>query len=78
METVESWKGERIDSMTISYGIVSSREKEWESVHEIAHAADIRMYEKGDVLQPERRGPGTAGRVYCALQAVSEGAENPI
>ena len=35
------------------------------------------MYEKkGDVLQPERRGPErTAGRVYCALQAVSEGAE---
>lgn len=71
VETVESWKGERIDSMTISYGIVSSREKEWESVHEIAHAADIRMYEKKAMYYSrngvDRRGQPAAYIALCKL-----------
>ena len=77
-KTVESWKGERIDSMTISYGIVSSREKEWESVHEIAHAADIRMYEKKAMYYSrngvDRRGQPAAYIALCKLYP--KGAEN--
>ena len=72
-QTVETWRGEQIDSMTISYGAVSSREKEWESVSEIAHAADIRMYEKKAMYYSrhgvDRRGQPAAYIALCKLYA---------
>ena len=42
--SVAKWKGEIVDSMTISYGCVSSLEEEWENVYDIAKEADRRMY----------------------------------
>ena len=42
--SVAKWKGEIVDSMTISYGCVSSLEEEWEHVYDIAKEADRRMY----------------------------------
>lgn len=72
-QTLESWRGEQIDSMTISYGVVSSREKDWESVSEIAHAADIRMYEKKALYYSrhgvDRRGQPAAYIALCKLYA---------
>ena len=38
------WRGKLVDSMTISYGCVSSLEEDWEFVHDIAKEADRRMY----------------------------------
>lgn len=43
--SVEEWHGKYIDSMTVSYGYVFSSEKKWNSVYDIAKAADKRMYE---------------------------------
>lgn len=43
---VKDWSGKMVDSLTISYGSVFSKEEEWKSVDEIAHIADTRMYEK--------------------------------
>lgn len=34
-----------VDSMTVSYGYVFSSEKKWNSVYDIAKAADKKMYE---------------------------------
>ena len=72
-QTVETWRGEQIDSMTISYGVVSSREKQLESVSEIAHAADIRMYEKKAMYYSrhgvDRRGQPAAYIALCKLYA---------
>lgn len=57
---VKEWSGEMVDSLTISYGVVFSREKNWKSVDEIAHIADTRMYEKKAIYYRkngmERRG----------------------
>ena len=33
-----------VDSMTVSYGYVFSSEEKWNSVYDIAKAADKRMY----------------------------------
>ena len=69
--TVETWSGEQVDSISISYGVVSSREKMWESVSEIAHAADIRMYEKKALYYSrhgvDRRGQPAAYIALCKL-----------
>ena len=43
--SVEEWHGKFVDSMTVSYGYVFSSEKKWNSVYDIAKAADKRMYE---------------------------------
>lgn len=42
--SVEEWHGKYIDSMTVSYGYVFSSEEKWNSVYDIAKAADKRMY----------------------------------
>lgn len=42
--SVEEWHGKYVDSMTVSYGYVFSSEKKWNSVYDIAKAADKRMY----------------------------------
>ena len=42
---VRNWSGEQLDSLSVSCGFVSSREKEWESLSSIVEAADTRMYE---------------------------------
>ncbi|WP_461884231.1 sensor domain-containing diguanylate cyclase [Fusicatenibacter sp.] len=67
-QTVENWTGEQIESMTISYGIVTSKEKKWESISEMAYAADIRMYEK-KALYYSRHGVDRRGQpaAYIAL-----------
>lgn len=36
--------GKFVDSMTVSYGYVFSSEEKWNSVYDIAKAADKRMY----------------------------------
>ena len=43
--SVKEWHGKFVDSMTISYGYVLSSEEKWNSVYDIAKAADKRMYE---------------------------------
>ena len=42
--SVEEWHGKYVDSMTVSYGYVFSSEEKWNSVYDIAKAADKRMY----------------------------------
>ena len=42
--SVAEWRGKLVDSMTISYGCVSSLEEDWEHVYDIAKEADRRMY----------------------------------
>lgn len=44
-KTVSDWKGELVNSITISSGYVYSKEKEWRSLEEISREADIRMYQ---------------------------------
>ena len=44
-QCVEKWHGKLVDSMTVSYGHVFNSEKKWNSVYDIAKAADKRMYE---------------------------------
>lgn len=43
---MKEWKGKYLDSISVSCGCVSSQERNWASVKEIAHIADIRMYEE--------------------------------
>ena len=46
-----------VDSMTISYGYVFSSEEKWNSVYDIAKAADKRMYEsKANFYRQKRKG----------------------
>lgn len=42
--SVAHWQGELVKSMSISYGVVFSREQIWQSVEEISKIADDRMY----------------------------------
>lgn len=42
--SIAGWRGKLVDSMTISYGCVSSLEQDWEQVYDIAKEADRRMY----------------------------------
>lgn len=42
---VASWHGKLVDTMTISHGYALSSEKSWDSIHDLAKAADARMYE---------------------------------
>lgn len=42
--SMAKWNGKLVDSMTISYGCVSSLEQDWEHVYDIAKEADRRMY----------------------------------
>ena len=41
---VDHWHGELVTSMGISYGVVFSKEKTWQSVEEVSKIADDRMY----------------------------------
>lgn len=41
---VDNWHGELVTSMGISYGVVFSKEKTWQSVEEVSKIADDRMY----------------------------------
>lgn len=45
-EGIKSWSGEKIETISVSCGYVFSKESEWASLKEIAHVADIRMYEE--------------------------------
>lgn len=45
-EGIKSWSGEQIEAISVSCGYVFSKESEWTSIKEIAHIADIRMYEE--------------------------------
>lgn len=44
-EQITEWKGNRAKSLSVSCGYVSSRERNWDSVLEIARVADERMYQ---------------------------------
>lgn len=44
-QTEAGWSGKQVESLTVSYGYVASKEKEWKSMEEIAKVADDRMYE---------------------------------
>ena len=44
-QRVESWHGEFVESMTVSYGYVFSSERKWNSIFDISKASDERMYE---------------------------------
>lgn len=41
---VDNWHGELVTSMGISYGVVFSKEKTWQSVEDVSKIADDRMY----------------------------------
>ena len=43
---VKYWRGSQIEEISISCGYVSSNERQWASMKEIADVADIRMYEE--------------------------------
>lgn len=45
-EIIKGWSGEQIKAISVSCGYVSSKESMWSSIKEIAHVADIRMYEE--------------------------------
>ena len=49
-DSVANWHGELVKSMTISYGYVYSTEQEWETVYDIAKAADDRMYQSKEIF----------------------------
>lgn len=70
-KTVEEWSGTWIDKMRISVGFVSSTEKNWESVKDMAKAADERMYEKKAMfyrkIGVDRRGQPAAYHAICKL-----------
>ncbi|MCR5654603.1 MAG: sensor domain-containing diguanylate cyclase [Lachnospiraceae bacterium] len=44
-ETMKGWKGELVDSLTVSYGYVTAREEPKMTVRELGVIADKRMYE---------------------------------
>ena len=44
-QRVESWHGEFVESMAVSYGYVFSSERKWNSIFDISKASDERMYE---------------------------------
>lgn len=43
---LDTWRGEHLEAISVSSGYVSSKERNWTSIQEIAHIADIRMYEE--------------------------------
>ena len=43
---IRYWTGNRVEEISISCGYVSSGERKWASMKEIANVADIRMYEE--------------------------------
>ena len=53
---VANWRGEFVDSMSVSYGWVFSTERNWNSVYEISKAADERMYESKERFYNESGG----------------------
>ena len=70
-EAVESWHGEQVDSLTVSYGYVFRNETKDNSLHEMAVLADKRMYEsKRKFYQKkgvDRRGQKDAHVALCGL-----------
>ena len=44
-KAVRRWQGKMVKEMSVSCGYVSSDEKEWDTIYDIAKAADARMYE---------------------------------
>lgn len=43
---IKYWTGNQVEEISISCGYVSSGERKWASIQEIANVADIRMYEE--------------------------------
>ena len=43
---IASWHGKHVSSMVISSGYVFSDEKKWDSVYDMAKAADRKMYDE--------------------------------
>lgn len=58
-----------VDSMTVSYGYVFSSEEKWNSVYDIAKAADKRMYKSKANFYREKKGieenKAGAGFISC-------------
>ena len=52
-QRVESWHGEFVESMAVSYGYVFSSERKWNSIFDISKASDERMYESRSNTTPE-------------------------
>ena len=42
--TVGHWNGALVKSLSISYGVVFSKEKKWQSIEDVCKEADHRMY----------------------------------
>ncbi|MCR4579709.1 MAG: hypothetical protein K5681_05110 [Treponema sp.] len=66
-----SWKGQLVESLSISYGFISKKEKPDLSVRELAALADKRMYEaKSEYYRKkgmDRRGNQDAHKLLCQL-----------
>jgi len=52
---VIAWKGKLVDSMSVSYGSVSSKEQKWNSILAIAKEADKRMYQNKNLYYQKSR-----------------------
>ena len=70
-ETIDNWSGEVIDSMSISYGWISTIEKPALSVRQLGVIAEQRMYEAKENYYKktgiDRRGQKDAHKALCAL-----------
>lgn len=78
-KTVEAWKGEKVESLSLSCGFVSSCDYVGESIAEISKAADKEMYADKDAyyrnIGQDRRGQRTAfevlSRTYVKMLKVN-------
>lgn len=68
---VTEWKGEEVDSLTLSVGYVTKKEFPNESIVELSKIADKRMYDDKSRFYArkgiDRRGQNDAHKVLCAL-----------
>lgn len=65
---INAWEGDHLESISVSSGCVSSQERNWASINEISHIADIRMYEE-KAMYYKKNGVDRRGQpeVYVAL-----------
>lgn len=70
-DMMTSWKGELVDSLTISYGWISKKENPTLSVRQLGAIAEQRMYEAKDAHYKksglDRRGQKDAHKALCDL-----------
>lgn len=70
-KTIENWSGTLVDSLSISYGYISKKEKPEMTVRQLGSIAEQRMYEDKDAYYKkfgfDRRGQRDAHKALCDL-----------